>query len=225
MIQLSARLATANPLAGRGIAPVARHRRTGGPSRGWSRSQASKRGEERVKQAAARIRNTVPGSSGRNSPATPTTRKTRPSANSRRRRIAANGRLRGAFPAGSAASRSCFSLSRPKLGRRALEPGRCAPIGVQRRRRFLPGPKAMSAADSQAPSSHDLDPTARPKWSARIRLRNYFLTGLDRRRPADDHDLHHLVVHHLGGRMGEAARSRRPICPKPTCRSRSRASG
>jgi uncharacterized membrane protein len=36
----------------------------------------------------------------------------------------------------------------------------------------------MSAADPQAPSSHDLDPTARPKWSARIRLRNYFLTGL-----------------------------------------------
>jgi uncharacterized membrane protein len=36
----------------------------------------------------------------------------------------------------------------------------------------------MSAADPQAPSRHDLDPTARPKWSARIRLRNYFLTGL-----------------------------------------------
>jgi uncharacterized membrane protein len=36
----------------------------------------------------------------------------------------------------------------------------------------------MSASDPQGPFSRDLDPTARPKSSARIRLRNYFLTGL-----------------------------------------------
>ena len=30
----------------------------------------------------------------------------------------------------------------------------------------------------KAPSSHDLDPAALPRTSARIRLRNYFLTGL-----------------------------------------------
>jgi len=36
----------------------------------------------------------------------------------------------------------------------------------------------MSAAAPQPPSSSDLDPTARPKSSARFRLRNYFLTGL-----------------------------------------------
>ena len=36
----------------------------------------------------------------------------------------------------------------------------------------------MTADDPQVPSSSDLDPTARPKSSARFRLRNYFLTGL-----------------------------------------------
>lgn len=36
----------------------------------------------------------------------------------------------------------------------------------------------MSPSESQAPSSSDLDPTARPRSSARFRLRNYFLTGL-----------------------------------------------
>ena len=36
----------------------------------------SKRGEERVKQAAARIRKSVPGTTGRNSPAMPNPKKT-----------------------------------------------------------------------------------------------------------------------------------------------------
>ncbi len=42
---------------------------------------------------------------------------------------------------------------------------------------MFPGSEAMSTPP-QAPSSHDLDPTARPKSSARFRLRNYLLTGL-----------------------------------------------
>ena len=52
--QLIARLTQAKTFAFRGIAPLARHCRTGGPNRGWARSHASKRGEECVKHALPR---------------------------------------------------------------------------------------------------------------------------------------------------------------------------
>ena len=61
----------ASTFALRGIAPFSRQARTSGPKRLCPRIQASSRGEERAKQAAARIRNTVVGSNGRNAPTIP----------------------------------------------------------------------------------------------------------------------------------------------------------
>jgi len=69
-----------------GMAPVSLHVRTPGPSRGCVRSQCSKRGEERAKQAAASMRKTVPGRSGRKMPATPITMKMHPVTNKSGRR-------------------------------------------------------------------------------------------------------------------------------------------
>ena len=56
----------------------------------------SKRGEERVKQAAARIRKSVPGTTGRNSPAMPIPKKTQARPNRTRRGALDQTRLRAA---------------------------------------------------------------------------------------------------------------------------------
>ena len=48
-----------------GIAPFLRQAMSGGPYTGWMSSQASIFGEERAKQATARIIQIVPGSTGR----------------------------------------------------------------------------------------------------------------------------------------------------------------
>src|SRR5262245_18514257 len=51
-------------LIGRGMAPVSRQARTGGPSFGWLSSQLSSFSDERAKHPAARMRSTVPGITG-----------------------------------------------------------------------------------------------------------------------------------------------------------------
>ena len=72
-------------LARLGMLPVVRHAMMGGPKCRCVRSHASKRADEREKQAAARIRKTTPGKSGSRRPASPSTRKKQPAQNRKAR--------------------------------------------------------------------------------------------------------------------------------------------
>src|SRR5690242_11898468 len=70
----------AKTLAFTGMAPCSRQLRSVGPNWGWFSSQRSSRGDERAKQAAARMRNGVVGNSGRKAPTKPTATSTQPAA-------------------------------------------------------------------------------------------------------------------------------------------------
>src|SRR5829696_4269542 len=157
------------------MAPVSRHRRTGDPRRGWWRSQASNRGEERAKQAAERIRNTVPGRSGRTSPAIPTPRNSQPSPNRSGRRKVAALRL-DARVGGGSCGRVAMALPRSTRCRH-LSPGPCSNRSSGRNS-FLATGKVMSVHDPQLPLIGDPGALPGRRSRARIRLRNYFLTGL-----------------------------------------------